>query len=776
MTASVGAVRRRLDTEYIGLRDAFLLALLATGLWTVAGAEFLSLGHWLARRPLVAWWGVPVGTAAAFVGLRRANLKGWITPARPDTITALLIAASAAMLLITGVVAASTLTNTWDCWSYHLPREFYWAQQHSIAHYPAHDLRQIEMPPMAEFLGVQLMLLTKGDLWNNMIQWVALLGTAIAASTTARELGAGSRGQALAALLLIANPAALSETMNGKNDVVVTLWLMIAASLGARAWRQRRCTLGRAVLIGGAFGLALLTKGTGYIAGLPIALAIGFGMLVALRWRAVPIGIAMAVVALSLNVGHWTRNQALIGNPIATPVERGGYPLRNTAFTPPLIASTLIKDLAVHFGTSSPRWNATVTRAIESLHRRAGIAVNDARTNLLEREPFRVEYTATQDGNAGAPAHVLLAGALLVIALARPRLVQASPTWAAFLVPYAAMLAFAAVLRWQPWQLRLQIPVISLLAPVAGCLLPRVRLAVIQVLLTLGVLALAGFNILWSDARTLAGPHSIIGLGREGSLYWNAPELADPIPAAARKAAELAPHSIGICMSGEYEYPLLRELSRTISPRPIFVNLNPNFGPKPGHDALVPDIVVAAGTDSAVPILQYSTGRWFVPVAIYPPLSVYVSAERASKSFKSGVAPFFGWDRSEGLEPPEGPYPQWDMPVVRWSKNLKTTLSFKSDGRPAVLLMECRRNDRNDQQMWVHLNGKEVYAFNFGPAWTFFPHRVQLQPIRGRNTLEITYANINEPGVPRAVQYSRLQILPADEAPSPAPPGGATPP
>src|SRR5205085_8429918 len=99
----------------------------------------------------------------------------------------------------------------------------------------------------------------------------------------------------------------------------------------ARVARLRRCTAGYALAAGAAAGLALLTKGTGYIIAAPLLAAMGLGLLKAQGHRALSAGLLASVTIATINLPHWARNERAFGDPIATPVSRGGYPVLNTA-------------------------------------------------------------------------------------------------------------------------------------------------------------------------------------------------------------------------------------------------------------------------------------------------------------------------------------------------------------------------------------------------------------------------------------------------------------
>jgi 4-amino-4-deoxy-L-arabinose transferase-like glycosyltransferase len=777
LVAALLATTRARPDDRPDPRAALLLAMLITGLWAAAGAELLGIFGALRPLPVLLWWSLPALGLAALAVRRRASFRAiLITLRRPDPGAAIMIAITTILLLLTGYAAARLPTNTWDCWTYHLPRQYYWIQQRSLAHFPAHDLRQLEMPPFAEVLGVHWMLLAGGEAWNNMGQWFALLGCAIAASLAARELGAAARGQSIAALLTVTNPGTIVQSMNAKNDVALALWVLTLAWLGARIWRQRRCTVLDSLAIGAALGLALYTKGTAYIIVLPVCAAIGLAILRLRGSRGLLTGLAIVAVAAAINLGHWSRNHHHFGSPLGLSASSGGYKLLAEAHGPRALASGIIKNTAAHLAlpghekatllappravegllTFGDRWNTAATRFVADLHERLSFDPNDPRTSSLAAYPFEVISRFAEDGNSTSPAHAAVALLLLAIAVARPRAIRDSIGWLPFAIPFAAWIAFAVMLRWQPWQFRLEIPLFALLAPVAGSVLPRIRVRIVKSLLLIAAAASGILVLCINNARPLLGENSILTVDRDTAAFQTASWIREPVQQLESRLREFNPqtisHALGI---SPFETFFLRIAHRTYRPGTRAHPLWANFGPK---DLPIPDLVVAYDQRSAAPLVQPRTGAWFLPVAEVPPFRIYTRA--ASDLPESDLPAFYGWKDAHGLDRPEGPYPQWNLPVVRWARGTKTTLTFDSAGGRAELLMECRRNDRPDQALTIRVNSARIHRFEFGSGWAFFPQRLEFDTAPGLNTIEIEYDHTTgDEKNGRAVLYRRLQIL-----------------
>ena len=81
-------------------------------------------------------------------------------------------------------------------------------------------------------------------------------------------------------------------------------------------YQEKRCTFPTSLLIGGALGLFVMTKGAAYLLGLPLLVFTGLAILRATKRSAWRPFAAIAVIALVLNSGHYARNYELFGSPL----------------------------------------------------------------------------------------------------------------------------------------------------------------------------------------------------------------------------------------------------------------------------------------------------------------------------------------------------------------------------------------------------------------------------------------------------------------------------
>ena len=123
-------------------------------------------------------------------------------------------------------------------------------------------------------------------------------------------------------------------------------------------------------------------------------------------------------------------------------------------------------------------------------------------------------------------------------------------------------------------------------------------------------------------------------------------------------------------------------------------------------------------------------------------LRLFQDAQDRKDLIVSPASPFVGWTAIEGLFIEEGPYPQWNTPVVRWAHGPRTTLKFLGDGQSAQLILGFSRNNHQDQTMSISLNGEHLDDFELGPEYRFHHLQKPLQTREGENTLVFEYSRM----------------------------------
>jgi hypothetical protein len=582
-TAEIVAVSLALSTVRALTRPALL--------GVVVAAFALALAGWLRS-----------GRPRPGVGRPGAALRDALAD-RAVAAFALLAVAMHLYLLVVGLALPQSLADTL---LYHLPRAALWKQQHAVAYVlDAPDPRLDAFPPVAEIETMSSMVLSRGDRYVGLVQFLALAAACVAIVGVARRLGLSRSAALFGAMAFATFTVVALQAPTALNDLVVASLLVVCAYFAMGSTRAELALCATAV------ALAVGTKGTVVFA-LPVLAAFALASRARSRWWSLAATGAAGLVAGSF----W-----FVLNAVETGDPRGGVTL-DPGVEPALERVRLsfvdLLELSNAEGTGylvSPLWGlgalaaACVVGAVLAVRGRprAGVVALVVGVVAFFATPLLVTWarvadrvlahvrsavglggggptTRLPDGFIESPMHssyglafvVLFIGAgVLVVDDVRRRRLPVAALVALAGVP-AAVLVSALALAYDPQRMRYVAFAVALAATVFGTALRLRALAWTSI-------ALAAVTLAVSVAYFVPRPAGLALLSEnrnpERSARWFVQAesgngdleafrfLAERIPADATIALDVAPNT--------YLYPAWDAgLSRTV----LFV---PDGGPVP---------------------------------------------------------------------------------------------------------------------------------------------------------------------------------------------------
>lgn len=473
-----------------GIRQSFIYAAAAYTLCLAVATELLSVWNLLQLPALVGVWaGVAAlaGLYFGFYGDRKVAAGAFAAAGAQFREAPAILSATGLMLTVVLLIALVAPPNNWDSMTYHMARVPAWMQQGSISHFPTAALTQLFHPPLAEWNILHLQILSGGDRFANTVQWFSLVGCGIAASLLARELQQGFRVQVLAAVIAVTLPMGLLQGSSTQNDLAVAFWLLAFALLAIQYLRAP--TLKLLLLCGLALGFALLTKGTTYAVAPPLAALLFLYGIIRLRRGGTGTGrrpyvrlasamVVILAVALLLNVGHYARNYDLFGHPLVAP----GFSTVNEPVNLSAMWVNLIRNSAMHWGVPSDQINAFT---LATVHNVFGDTIDNVPGTHNVQSLFNTGIVfSIHEDTAGNFLHFwFLAAALAGVLLFRKRLQLGALAVCLALAVVLGALAFSGILKWETGNIRREVPLFMLGAPVvavfaASLASPKIKAAI----------------------------------------------------------------------------------------------------------------------------------------------------------------------------------------------------------------------------------------------------------------------------------------------------------
>ena len=261
---------------------------------------------------------------------------------------------------------------------------------------------------------LQFHALAGGDRFDSLVQWFSMTGCVIGVSLIAEMVGATPSGQVLAALFCATIPEGILEASGAKNDYSLCFWLVCLVYY-LLAFR-RAGTLGNALGIGGALGLACLTKGTAFVFAPPLIVALAI-LWPRREWRQyVRYFLFAGGLFLALNAPVFVRCYRFFGSPLGPSAYAPpkGLKLTNDTFGLGATAWNVMRNMALHIEVTNPAMRQGLEAGIKESGSLLGLEVNDPRLTWDGTE-FHLPGSVAHEALAANPWHMLLILATILV-------------------------------------------------------------------------------------------------------------------------------------------------------------------------------------------------------------------------------------------------------------------------------------------------------------------------------------------------------------------------
>ena len=560
--ARVGAGRDQ--AEDAGWRPALLAAAAIWAGFLSLSNEILSLFHGITAYGLGITWGI--GTLVVVIAAWKLGVPDFLSMRWRGRRIGVAGASYGwslvplgVLLLVLLLVALVSPTNTTDSLLYHMPRVVQWQQNGSLANFPTAYYPELWNPIWAEESILQLKVLVGSDQASNLIQWLGMAGSILAAFSIVRLLDGRRSTAFLTVAFIFSLPIGILESTSTQTDYVASFWVAVFVYFAVLGNKRSLSNL-EWVCTGLALGVGVLTKPTVYL--------VGFAFMVWLLWgrvssghtgEAVKGGLITAFLIGITNLGYWWRNITTFGGPLgasAWVADRASFSL-----DPRNIPIGLVRQILLNFATPSEAVNHAI------------VAAEHRFENLITTapSPFQLVWSWNNEDLAGNPIHVLLILAALLVAGWLFRRWQSDASRRLLRSYTVASLMSCVVFSWFAafgvYGVRYQISLFVVLAPLVGIAFSEVVSRRWIMVLASALIVISIPWILFNQTRPLIGwrprttVNSVLGETRQVLLFANWPKLRQPYAAAAAAVAQTSCKEVGLVVdSHDPEYLLWASL------------------------------------------------------------------------------------------------------------------------------------------------------------------------------------------------------------------------
>ena len=358
------------------------------------------------------------------------------------------------ILAVTFFIAAIYPPNNYDSMTYHIPKIEHWIQNGNVEHYETSIISQTQLAPFSEFVIMHGRILSGGNSLMNLVQWFALIFSIAVIYRILSMFGIDEKSRIYGILFFAATPMAILQSTSTQTDLVEALFILMVAERFL-TWKKEYGVF-TAFEFGAALGLAALTKGTAY----PIALTfVAVFALISLKYfkRRIIGAIVAALIALSINFPLYSRNYTAYGAPLGKHVET------ISDFKPNSFLASFPAHIYMNCGVPMPE--NLFSNISNKYYELLGIDTSKV-FYFGNPKPNRIrDIVSFHEDFARNPVHMLII-LILGIVLTADKKYKYCRSYS--LMAVSAWLAFIYCIPWQPWIIRLQLPLFALSAPMFG--------------------------------------------------------------------------------------------------------------------------------------------------------------------------------------------------------------------------------------------------------------------------------------------------------------------
>jgi hypothetical protein len=354
------------------------------------------------------------------------------------------------------VLALIVPPNNWDSMTYHMPRVMHWIQNLNIYPYPTGNVRQLVTPPLAEYIILNMQLLSGDDYFANLVQFFSMIGTICAISLFVKEFSLNYRGQVFSILLILSIPLGIFQSTTTQTDYIASFFYISFLYFAFLTINRRDNIFKNVLFMSLCLWLGGLSKYNTLIFALPICLYLGVFWLKNYDLRhifsfAFIISFTFVVILSPFLIRNQKYFQSPLGDPAIAIIMKNDEPsIKN-------MVSNASKNVSDHLTLPFAFYNKTLQALVSEFHKLLDVSPNSPANNFGNYN-YQVSFSFTED-KASSPIHVIffiISGLFLYMNKLSP---QRKWLLLLYLSVIFSGLLHSLIFRWQPWGERLLLPV-----------------------------------------------------------------------------------------------------------------------------------------------------------------------------------------------------------------------------------------------------------------------------------------------------------------------------
>lgn len=353
-------------------------------------------------------------------------------------------------------------TTNNDSLNYHVSRVIYWIYNGDVEYFPTLNGRQLYYSPFAEYIILQLQLVSNNIIYSNLPQFVSMIGSCVTVSLISEKLFLSKSARNLSVLLAFTLPIGLFESTTTQNDYVCAFYAI--ASIYFIMELYERMNWGNILLFSTALGLCGLTKYTGWVFATPFLVFYAVLILKKYQFQVVRYLPAALGIFILILAPFTKRNIDTFQAPLGP--KAGGelyYDVMNHDIHPVNTIATTIKNIGTAAATPVQLINKVIRKTATFSNKVLGKDIDDKKENFLGL-PYSNSFSFHEDRASNFIHFWLFLLAVIpvfFIAERKKAIGYLALLWASFIL-------FSTLFKWQPWHSRMELIWFMMMMPFLG--------------------------------------------------------------------------------------------------------------------------------------------------------------------------------------------------------------------------------------------------------------------------------------------------------------------
>jgi hypothetical protein len=334
-----------------------------------------------------------------------------------------------------------------------------WRQNLNVYPFPTSNIRQVNYPPLAEYIILNLQVLSQSDYFANLVQYFSLLGSLSLISLSVKLFGLDMKGQFLSVLLLLSIPTVIFQSTSTQTDLTASFFLLGVVYSVLKILKSKLIFFQDIIALGAFLFLGGLVKYTVFVFSAPFLLVIAYHIIKHASFRAICQYAIICLLYVVVIFGPFlSRNLAYFGNLTG---ETGLLNLMGNEH-PNLfkmlgnVSKNIVDEMTIPWDT----FNSILNNWVKIFHEMIGIPLNSQETNYLSM-PYQTNFLFAEDSASSFIHAFIIVGSIAFLMLKKN--VQNRRKilfyWLGLIISF---LVYSFLFKWQPWGNRLLLPLFIL--------------------------------------------------------------------------------------------------------------------------------------------------------------------------------------------------------------------------------------------------------------------------------------------------------------------------